>query len=78
MENKLYYIEFPEIEEEFEEYKDAIDIMSRQHRLFSFLAKYLKFPDNEGYDVSFNMFQYVYKTKFKERRFILKNTNKKQ
>ena len=75
LKNNLFYIEFPETKEEFEEYKDTIDIMDGQHRLFSFLTDYIKLPDDERYDISFNMY---IKPTLEERRFIFKNTNEKQ
>ena len=75
LKKNLYYMEFPETKEEFEEYKDAFDIMDGQHRLFAFLAEYIKLPDDERYDISFNMY---IKPTLEERRFIFKNTNEKQ
>lgn len=75
LKKNLYYIEFPETKEEFEEYKDAFDIMDGQHRLFAFLAEYIKLPDDERYDISFNMY---IKPTLEERRLIFKNTNEKQ
>ena len=71
----VYSMEFPETDEEFEEYRDAFDIMDGQHRLFSFLPDYNKLPDEEVFEVSFNM--YLQPT-MRERRLIFKNTNEKQ
>lgn len=71
----LYYMMFPETEEEFELYKNTFDIMDGQHRLFSFLPQYLKISDNVKFDLSFEM--YVTPT-LRERQLIFKNTNEEQ
>lgn len=71
----LYYMMFPETEEEFEEYKNSFDIMDGQHRLFSFLPEYLKIADNVQFDLAFEM--YITPT-LKERQLIFKNTNEEQ
>lgn len=73
--SNLYYMEFPETEEEFEKYKDSFDIMDGQHRLFSFLKEYKITPDNEKYDISFHMY---IKPSLTEKRYIFINTNEKQ
>ena len=33
----IYYIDLPSYEEEYAQYKDALDVMDGQHRLYSFL-----------------------------------------
>ncbi len=71
----LYYMEFPETKEEFEEYKNTFDIMDGQHRLFSFLPDKIKIDDNYEFDISFEM--YITPT-LRERQLIFKNTNEKQ
>ena len=37
--NGLFYIDFPETDSEFENFKDSIDVMDGQHRLYSFLPE---------------------------------------
>lgn len=71
----LFYMEFPETNKEFEEYKNSFDIMDGQHRLFSFLPDKIKIADNIKFDVSFEM--YITPT-LRERQLIFKNTNEKQ
>ncbi len=73
--NELFYIEFPETEAEFEQYKNTIDIMDGQHRLFSFLPEYCRLAEPVDFEIAFQM--YVTPT-MKERRLIFKNTNEKQ
>ena len=73
--DNLYYMDFPETEEEFEEYKDSFNIMDGQHRLFSFLKDKIKIDESIDYDLVFNM--YVTPT-LRTRRLIFKNTNEKQ
>lgn len=71
----LYYIDFPETKEEFEEFKNCIDIMDGQHRLFSFLEEYVKLPKDEKYEITFQLYL---KPNMRLRRLIFKNTNEKQ
>ncbi len=71
----LFYIHFPETEEEFEKFRDSFDIMDGQHRLFSFLPEYIKISDLDTFEISFEL--YV-KPVMRTRRLIFKNTNEKQ
>lgn len=71
----LYYMDFPETEEEFEKYKNSFFIMDGQHRLFSFLEDRIKIDSSIDYDLMFNM--YITPT-LRTRRLIFKNTNEKQ
>ncbi len=71
----LYYMDFPETDEEFEKMKDSFDIMDGQHRLFSFLPEYIKLPDDVVFEVTFEMY---IKPTTREKRIIFKNTNEKQ
>lgn len=71
----LFYINFPETEDEFEAYKDSFDIMDGQHRLFSFLPDYLKLADDETFEITFEMY---IKPTLRDKRIIFKNTNEKQ
>lgn len=73
--SNLYKMSFPETDAEFDEYKDAFDIMDGQHRLFSFLTNYCKLSDAVPFDITFEM--YLQPTT-RERRLIFKNTNEKQ
>lgn len=73
--DNLYYMEFPETNEEFEEYKNSFNIMDGQHRLFSFLDDKIKIDDTINYDLTFNM--YIMPT-LRTRRLIFKNTNEEQ
>lgn len=71
----LYYMEFPETDEEFALYKDSFDIMDGQHRLFSFLPEFLKLSDDDIFEITFEMY---IKPTTREKRIIFKNTNEKQ
>lgn len=73
--NVLYYMDFPETNEEYEKMKDSFDIMDGQHRLFSFLPEYIKITDDDTFEVSFEMY---IKPTTREKRLIFKNTNEKQ
>ncbi|MDO5812054.1 MAG: DGQHR domain-containing protein [Bacillota bacterium] len=74
-ETNRYYIEFPETEAEFLKFQNSFDIMDGQHRLFSFLSEYVKIPDDECFDITFEMY---IKPTMKAKRLIFKNTNEKQ
>lgn len=71
----LFYMEFPETEEEFSKFKDSFDIMDGQHRLFSFLNDYMKLADDVSFDITFEMY---IKPTMRQKRIIFKNTNEKQ
>lgn len=71
----LYKMSFPETDSEFASFENAFDIMDGQHRLFSFLKEYCKLPDNEIFEITFEMYL---KPSMRERRLIFKNTNEKQ
>lgn len=71
----LYYMEFPETEAEFKKYKNSFDIMDGQHRLFSFLPEYRKLPEDDTFEITFEMY---IKPTTRDRRVIFKNTNEKQ
>ncbi len=71
----LYKMEFPESENEFDDYKNSFDIMDGQHRLFSFLPDYIRISDSVPFDIPFVVY---IKPTLKERRIIFKNTNEKQ
>ena len=71
----LFYMDFPETDDEYKEYENAFDIMDGQHRLFSFLPEYKKILDNEIFEITFEMY---IKPTMREKRIIFKNTNEKQ
>ncbi|MCM1468216.1 MAG: hypothetical protein NC086_08720, partial [Alistipes sp.] len=71
----LFKMSFPETEAEFTAFKDSFDIMDGQHRLFSFMSDYTKLPDDDVFEITFEM--YIIPT-LREKRLIFKNTNEKQ
>lgn len=71
----LYYMDFPETDDEFEMMKDSFDIMDGQHRLFSFLPEFIKLSDDDVFEITFEMY---IKPTTREKRIIFKNTNEKQ
>lgn len=70
-----YYIELPESDVEFNDFKGTIDIMDGQHRLFSFKDDYRRLEDNRKYQLVFSLF--IYPT-IDEKRQIFMTTNEKQ
>ncbi len=72
---ELYAMDLPDNEAEFEDYREALDIMDGQHRLFSFREDYLLLKDDVTYEIPFSL--YVRPT-LTERRQIFKITNEKQ
>ncbi len=70
-----YYIELPESDAEFDEYKDTIDIMDGQHRVYSFLEETVKIPSSQRFDMTFSL--YLDPT-VEDKRRIFKDTNEKQ
>lgn len=71
----LFYMDFPETEEEFVKYKDAADVMDGQHRLYSFLPDIRTLSDNSQYEIGFTI--YIMPT-LNERRQIFVSCNEKQ
>jgi len=71
----LYKMDFPETDAEFNDFKDAFDIMDGQHRLFSFLTDYCKLSDSDVFEITFEIY---IKPTMREKRLIFKNTNEKQ
>lgn len=70
-----YTMEFPETEAEFEDYKNAIDVMDGQHRLYSFQQSITQLSDNINYEIGFTL--YIRPTLI-ERRSIFISCNEKQ
>ena len=50
------YTNFPDKKEEFEKYKDCIDVMDGQHRLYSFLPDIRTIPDNCDFEIGFTLY----------------------
>lgn len=73
--NNLFYMEFPETEDEYAQFKNSFDLLDGQHRLFSFLPEYIKISDDEDFEITFEMYL---KPTMKQKRIIFKNTNEKQ
>lgn len=71
----LYYMDFPETDAEFEEYKDAADVMDGQHRLYSFLPNIRTISDNSQYEIGFTIY---IKPTLNEKRQIFVSCNEKQ
>lgn len=71
----LYYVEFPETEQEFKDMENCFTLCDGQHRLFSFLDEYRKILDNDPFDFTFELYL---KPTLYERQLIFKNTNEKQ
>ena len=71
----LFYMEFPETTEEFNQYKNAIDVMDGQHRLYSFLDSIRTISDDIKFEIGFTL--YIQPTLF-QRRQIFVSCNEKQ
>ncbi len=71
----LYYMEFPETDREFEDYRDAIEVMDGQHRLFSFREDFVLLDDDVRYDFPVEL--YLQPT-LRQRRVIFKVANENQ
>lgn len=71
----LYFMDFPETDEEFERYKDSADVMDGQHRLYSFLPNIRILSDNSQYEIGFTI--YILPT-LNQRRQIFVSCNEKQ
>lgn len=72
-----YYLELPENDSEFENYKGTIDIIDGQHRLFSFRegVRSPELKDADIYEMTFSLF---ITPKIKERQKLFMVTNEKQ
>ena len=73
--DNLYYCEFPDKEDEYEDYANAIDVMDGQHRLYSFLPDIDLLPANEPFEIGFVLFD---KPNLALRRRIFISCNEKQ
>ena len=71
----IYYIDLPSYEEEYAQYKDALDVMDGQHRLYSFLPNIRQLHDDIKYEIGFTL--YIIPT-LADRRKIFVSCNEKQ
>jgi DGQHR domain-containing protein len=71
----LFYIEFPESDDEFENFKEKIDVMDGQHRLYSFLNDMCILHQDEKFEIGFTL--YIRPT-LTARRQIFVSCNEKQ
>ena len=74
-EDDLFFINFPETDDEFKNYKEKIDVMDGQHRLYSFKDDICILQDDEIFEIGFTL--YVTPT-LMERRKIFISCNEKQ
>ena len=70
-----YYVEFPNSEEEYPDYKDTIDVMDGQHRLYSFLPDIASIHEDVTYEIGFTLY---IKPTLLERQKIFISCNEKQ
>lgn len=73
--NDLFYIEFPEIDSEFANFKNSIDVMDGQHRLYSFDDGIRLINDREDYELGFTLY---IQPVLSERQKIFISCNEKQ
>ena len=73
----LYYIMFPETEDELVDYDNSIDVIDGQHRLYSFKDEYINmnFLDSELYELPFSLFEVP---TLRTRQLLFTITNEKQ
>lgn len=72
---KLYYIDFPETADEFDAFKEKIDVMDGQHRLYSFLDDICLLQKDEIYEMGFTLY---IRPNLSRRRKIFVSCNEKQ
>ena len=72
-----YYIEFPETDSEFVDYKNSIDVIDGQHRLFSFYTDFIdpNIKTTDTYLMPFSLFE---TPMLDQRRSLFTVTNEKQ
>ncbi len=71
----LYFLFLPEKESEVDNFKDTIDVMDGQHRLYSFLPDIILLDQQTQYEIGFTLY---IKPTIKERRLIFVSCNEKQ
>ena len=74
-EHSFYYIDFPETDVEFEQFKEKIDVMDGQHRLYSFLDNICHLQSDIKFEIGFTL--YIRPT-LNSRRQIFISCNEKQ
>lgn len=72
---KFYYIDFPSEVHEYDAYKNKIDVMDGQHRLYSFQEDFCKLGDDTKYELGFTLYD---KPTLPQRRKIFISCNEKQ
>lgn len=73
--DELYYIDFPSEESEYSEFKDSIDVMDGQHRLYSFMEDIRLIQDDALYEIGFTIYE---RPTLAEKRKIFISCNEKQ
>lgn len=71
----IFYIDFPESDAEFENFKEKIDVMDGQHRLYSFLDDMRNLQQDIEFEIGFTL--YIRPT-LASRRQIFVSCNEKQ
>lgn len=71
----IYYIEFPETDSEYNCYKDKIDVMDGQHRLYSFLDSICSLNQDTSFEIGFTLY---IRPNLVDRRKIFISCNEKQ
>lgn len=71
----LYYIDFPETDGEFNMFKDKLDVMDGQHRLYSFRSDICQLHVDKPFEIGFTL--YV-RPNLTQRRKIFVSCNEKQ
>lgn len=73
--NDSFVMDFPSEESEFDMFKDSIDVMDGQHRLYSFLPSIASIQQDVDYEIGFTLY---IKPTLTERRKIFISCNEKQ
>lgn len=71
----MHYIEFPETDAEFNNFKEKIDVMDGQHRLYSFLPDICHLQTDRVFEIGFTLY---IRPNLTERRQIFVTCNEKQ
>lgn len=72
---ELLFLDIPVTDEEFDKYKDSIEAMDGQHRLYAFTEERRTLMDDENYEIGFTLF---ITPNLKEQREIFLICNEKQ
>lgn len=73
--SEIFYIDFPESDSEFALYKDKIDVMDGQHRLYSFLDNLCLLHHDARFEIGFTLY---IRPSLSQRRQIFVSCNEKQ